>query len=619
MCLAVFAVLATVRPAQAQLSVPGLTATANGPTQIDLSWTAPSLPSGVVILGYGIEVSPSGTANTWTELVADTGDSATTYSHTGLTAGTTRYYRIDYVNTSHGQATYVTSDVASATTGAATAPGAPTGLRARAKGKTRIEVSWRPPTDTGGSALTGYKIEASPSGAVGTWTTLVADTGGTGTRYLHTKLTAGTTRYYQVFGINAVGTSDASTAASATTAPAGAPGPPTGLTATEREQTRINLSWAAPSGNAPTGYKIEVSPSGTAGTWTTLEFNTGSTGTTYSHIGLAPQTTRHYRVSAVNAAGTGDPSNQASAKTRPGIGAIQIEALAGGLRASWGSTGATSYQVHWRRTVGSEQYHDTRSAQTAATAYNITGLTPGTEYSVRVRSLPSRVRVADAAVGTPLLGKVSGVTAAGASRTSVQVGWTAAAGAQSYAVQWKSGGQDWSGDRQATTTATSYTITSLTAGTSYTVRVQARRSGISPGAWSDEASATTTNLTATSVSTASATLNVTGHPDPWYYKYTSPSGGTCSAAQRAASADVTGLKAAQDYTFATYSDGLCSSMVASVSFSTTSEPLTDLTATPVGATLVVRWKSDGQARRHQDAELLGAMEAGQQPELSDPQ
>ena len=44
----------------------GLTATASGTTQIDLSWTAPADNGGRVITGYKIEISPNGT-DTWTD------------------------------------------------------------------------------------------------------------------------------------------------------------------------------------------------------------------------------------------------------------------------------------------------------------------------------------------------------------------------------------------------------------------------------------------------------------------------------------------------------------------------------------------------------------------------
>ena len=89
------------------------------------------------------------------------------------------------------------------------------------------------------------------------------------------------------------------------------PGAPTDLSASAVGETRINLSWTAPGddGGSPIiGYKIEVSPDGNAN-WTELVANTGNTTTTYAHIGLAVGTTRHYRVSAINSAGAGDPSN----------------------------------------------------------------------------------------------------------------------------------------------------------------------------------------------------------------------------------------------------------------------------------------------------------------------
>ena len=40
-----------------------------------------------------------------------------------------------------------------------------------------------------------------------------------------------------------------------------------------------------------------------------LVANTNNTTTTYSHTGLSAGTTRHYRVSAINSAGTGTASN----------------------------------------------------------------------------------------------------------------------------------------------------------------------------------------------------------------------------------------------------------------------------------------------------------------------
>ena len=76
----------------------GLTATASGTTQIDLSWTAPADNGGRVITGYKIESSSDGGSN-WSDLVANTSSTTTTYAHTGLAGATTRHYRVSAINT----------------------------------------------------------------------------------------------------------------------------------------------------------------------------------------------------------------------------------------------------------------------------------------------------------------------------------------------------------------------------------------------------------------------------------------------------------------------------------------------------------------------------------------
>ena len=200
--------------------------------------------------------------------------------------------------------------------GSVGAPGAPTELTATANGQTRIDLAWTGPSDGGGAAITGYRIEVSTNGS--SWHDLVVNTGATTTSYSHTGLAAGSTRHYRVSAINSAGTGPASNTDSATTeaAPPTKPGAPTGLSATADGQTEIDLSWTAPSsdgGASIAGYKIEVSTDGSS--WTDLVANTGSTATSYSHTGLTAGSTRHYRVSAINSAGTGTASNTDSATT----------------------------------------------------------------------------------------------------------------------------------------------------------------------------------------------------------------------------------------------------------------------------------------------------------------
>ena len=71
------------------------------------------------------------------------------------------------------------------------------------------------------------------------------------------------------------------------------------------------------------------------------------------------------------------------------------------------------------------------------------------------------------------------------------VAWTPVPNATGYEVQWKSGGQGYNtSGRQATVgsgSTASHTISSLTNGTTYTVRVRATRTGANAGPYSDEA------------------------------------------------------------------------------------------------------------------------------------
>ena len=287
-----------------------LRATASGETAIDLAWTVPVDTGGSKITGYRIEVSSDG-GSTWSNRVANTGNTNLTYKHTGLSAGTTRHYRVSAINSNE---TSGPSNVANATTGGGSAPGPPTDLKATADGETAIDLEWSAPADTGTSAITGYRIEVSEDD--GTWTDLEADTESRRTTHTHSRLDPGDTRYYRVSAINRVGTSDPSNVDDATTETA-RPGAPKELSATAVDSVQIDLAWNPPDddGGSPiTGYRIEMSPNGNSG-WSDLDANTGSTATSYSDATLSPNTTRHYRVSAINDAGTGPASNVASATT----------------------------------------------------------------------------------------------------------------------------------------------------------------------------------------------------------------------------------------------------------------------------------------------------------------
>ena len=286
-----------------------LTARAVGTSRIDLSWSAPRNTGGAPILGYRIEASDDG-GGTWRIIRRNTNSTTTSFSDLNLEPATTRHYRVYAINTA---GTGPASTVRHATTDA-TLPGVPRSLAAEADGTSQIDLSWQAPTTDGGAAITGYRIEVSENGG-GTWQNLVPNTRSTRTTYSHTDLAPASTRHYRVSAINRIGVSRASSIESATT-DATVPDAPTGLVATATTPTRIDLAWVVPAydGGAPiTGYRIEVSETGA--TWTDLQPNTGSASPTFSHPGLLPGSTRFYRVSAINRAGTGAASGVASAAT----------------------------------------------------------------------------------------------------------------------------------------------------------------------------------------------------------------------------------------------------------------------------------------------------------------
>ena len=131
----------------------GLTATAAGATQINLSWTAST--DNVGVTGYRVERCQGAACVNFVQVATPTGVS---HADSGLTANTTYRYRVRATDVAGLLSGY--STIASATTAAAPdtqAPTAPSGLTATAAGATQINLSWTASTDNVG--VTGYRVE----------------------------------------------------------------------------------------------------------------------------------------------------------------------------------------------------------------------------------------------------------------------------------------------------------------------------------------------------------------------------------------------------------------------------------------------------------------------------
>ena len=295
----------------------GLGAAAAGQTAINLSWTAPANPGTSPIGGYRIEVSTDGTA--WTDLAADTGNTATTYEHSGLTAGSTRHYRVSAISAAGTGA--ASASVSAATHGVlpevtiAAGPGpvdegTPATFTLSRTGATTAALTVTVGVTETGATISGSAPTSAEFTATDATATLTVETAGDALDEADSVITAAVTA---ASGYT-VGTP--SSAMVTVNDDDVRPAAPTGLGATADGQTAIDLRWTAPGapGTSPIGgYRIEVSTDGT--TWTDLAADTGNTATAYEHTGLTAGSTRHYRVSAISAAGTGPASASDSATT----------------------------------------------------------------------------------------------------------------------------------------------------------------------------------------------------------------------------------------------------------------------------------------------------------------
>ena len=221
-----------------------------------------------------------------------TGITSTNYTDSGLSCGTTYYYKVSAVNSGG------TSPLSNEANFAPTVPTVPTGLTATG-GNAQVSLAW---TSTAG--VSSYNVyRGTVSGGEGT--TPIASVIGTG--YTDTGLANGTTYYYKVAAVNCVGTSGGSTEVSATPESTTVPAAPTGLTAVAGNAQNA-LSWTASSG--ATSYNVYR---GTAsGSESSTAIASGISGITYIDSAVSNDTSYWYYVKAVDSAGTSTASNEAA-------------------------------------------------------------------------------------------------------------------------------------------------------------------------------------------------------------------------------------------------------------------------------------------------------------------
>jgi len=260
--------------------------------------------------------------------------------------------------------------------GSGSKPQTPVNVTATA-GNAEVTLAWS--AVTGAASYNVYRTTASGGEANAKPVTGITDTG-----FVDVGLTNGTKYFYEVAAVSSGGaTSALSQEVSSTPQKPPVPATPANLTATPGG-AQVTLSWiVVPGATSYNIYRGVVS-----GGESPSPVGTGVTGTSYTDSGLTNWITYFYVVSAVNASGTGGPSNEASAMPyvplaqAPGAPASLTAAPGNSLVAlSWSAvSGATSYNVYLGTAAGQEGTTPVATEVTGTGYTDTAGITNGTTY-----------------------------------------------------------------------------------------------------------------------------------------------------------------------------------------------------------------------------------------------
>lgn len=291
-----------------------IAATAVSSTRIDLTWSASTDGGGSGLVGYRVARCEGAGCNAFSDLPNAVTNSP--HQDTGLIANTVYRYRVRAYDGNGNYSAY--STIVSATTLPDTIPPTPAGtLTATVQSSTRVDLSWGPASDSGGSGLAGYKIERCSGSACSDYAQIQQQAG---TTYQDIDLAANTTYRYRVLAYDNAGNDSAfytNEASAVTSQDTETPQPPAGLTATAISATRIDLGWSASTdsgGSGLAGYQIERCTGASCSDY--AQVATSATNS-FSDFDVVADTTYRYRVRAYDNAENQSTSysNVASATT----------------------------------------------------------------------------------------------------------------------------------------------------------------------------------------------------------------------------------------------------------------------------------------------------------------
>ena len=572
-------------------------------TAIDISW-------GNVSGNTGYKLERSSDNVSWAQVGANLAANTTIYHDTGLSAGTSYFYRVSALSNS-GPSLASEIQIAPA-------------LSATVVSTAEIDLSW--PAITSG--ITGFKLERSPDGSTG-WTQIAAPLQ-SATTYQNTGLTAGTTYYYRIKAVTAAGDTVPGFVVSASTyLPM-----PTIQTLTADSTSQLTVTWNAVAG--ATGYTVRLSRCNYTNSSTTYcnysvytwAYNgwsnaaTNVAGTSYAITGLNPGS--NYIVAVIaTAPGTTSPQSSYSSKWTllPPISLSLSAPSSTSVKLDWNYiSGVTATYTIQRSTDGSS-WSDAGTSPYSTVTYTDSARTANTLYYYRVRGngFDTTVTSNQASITTPPVGTTLNAPTL-APPTEIDITWNRVAGNNGYEVQRSPANNmnfpsaptftTWSALASTAQDVESYNNTGLTAGYTYGYRVRAI---LADGAYTDW-SPTTANYYATTTPPTPATVYAIGQTSTsttFYWtdvygdngydtQYKIQSGGDCvngawtagpSTTQNIANANVTPItnNTANIYCFQVRSklNGLYSNWSASAV--TLPQPAAPAFGTVTASSIVVNW------------------------------
>ncbi len=337
--------------------------------------------------GYRVE-RKTDAAGSWSAVATIAADT-TGYADTGLTPGTTYYYRV--LVASDAGYSLPSNELSAVTRPAPPILNTPSGL-----GIDRVTITW---SDVAGE--TGYRIERK-EGAAGSWSQ-AGTTGKDTVTFTDAGLAPNTRYYYRVAAYNAGGDSVYSAEQGALTLFVS----PTLASATGSASSSVDLAWTDVAGE--TGFTIQESSctynnSAWAatyctsanlsagvywGSWHTVT-DLGAGQLAYQRSGLGAGSAVAYRVVATTTGNSSAPSNWLIAWTYLATPAISVSPQSEtALTISWGTVpGASNYTLERKQLPTDPWTEVTGAVGLAATATTFTdqGLALQTAYSYRLKA-----------------------------------------------------------------------------------------------------------------------------------------------------------------------------------------------------------------------------------------